>query len=75
MSDWRDDAACRGVDPELFFDRKREKLAFQVCDGCEVRDQCLDFAQKHDKIDGYPLQGVWGGQRFGVKGPRKGAKR
>lgn len=75
MTDWRDDAACRGVDPELFFDPKREEQAFQVCDGCQVRTRCLEYAESLGNYAGYPLQGVWGGRRFAGKGSRKGAKR
>ena len=49
---WRDRAACRGVDPELFFPTaesgpvlaEQVARARAVCAGCAVRPQCLAFA-------------------------------
>jgi hypothetical protein len=47
------DAACRGVDPELFFPvaepgtpvyRRQVLQAKAVCAGCPVRAECLEFA-------------------------------
>lgn len=47
-SDWRSRAACRDVDPDLFFpasDRGSEATrAKAVCAGCPVRSACLDEA-------------------------------
>ncbi|GAA4895184.1 WhiB family transcriptional regulator [Actinomycetospora straminea] len=48
-SNWRGQAACRGVDPELFFPessgeplvRKQVAAAKAVCRVCLVRDRCL----------------------------------
>ena len=55
---WRDAAACRGVDPEVFFPERGESVAKakKVCAGCPVRDECLEYAEE-------TLQkfGVWGG--------------
>jgi hypothetical protein len=53
--DWRERALCREVDPELFFPvaprgpRWFEQIAEakRVCQGCEVRTQCLGFALVH----------------------------
>jgi WhiB family redox-sensing transcriptional regulator len=46
---WQDDANCLGVDPDLFFPE-------EVCRGCVVREQCLEFAlQNGEKF------GIWGG--------------
>jgi WhiB family redox-sensing transcriptional regulator len=62
-SDWRDRAACRGEDPELFFpigttgrdyDAQVEE-AKAVCRGCPVRTECLDWAYR-TRADG-----IWGG--------------
>src|SRR5882672_6728508 len=58
--DWRDRAACRDQDPELFFPQNREfsaayRAAKQVCDVCPVISQCLEFAIDHC------CEGVWGG--------------
>jgi WhiB family redox-sensing transcriptional regulator len=46
--DWRLDAACREVDPELFFPEPGQvpqaAAAKQVCAGCVVRGPCLEAA-------------------------------
>lgn len=49
--DWRALAACRGVDPELFYpvgddwtgpaNERRAREALAVCAGCPVRTECL----------------------------------
>lgn len=58
--DWVDDAACRTVDPELFWpetnDGRRAQEAQEVCMSCPVMDKCLDYA-----IDTNQNQGIWGG--------------
>jgi WhiB family redox-sensing transcriptional regulator len=61
--DWSDLAACRDVDPELFFPiTSKGPGAFEiararsVCRGCSVRPECLDWA-----LDREILHGVWGG--------------
>jgi WhiB family transcriptional regulator, redox-sensing transcriptional regulator len=47
---WLDQAACRDSDPEQFFPESGEQTkaaeAKAVCDGCQVRDHCLDLAVK-----------------------------
>ncbi|HYB88349.1 MAG TPA: WhiB family transcriptional regulator [Streptosporangiaceae bacterium] len=61
--DWWPRAACRTVDPDLFFPASADgpsvmqiAVAKAVCARCEVRHECLAFAlstgQRH---------GVWGG--------------
>jgi WhiB family transcriptional regulator, redox-sensing transcriptional regulator len=62
-ADWRDQAACRDVDPELFFPVGNAGPALlqigqakQVCAGCPVRAPCLDWA-----LDSGKEAGVWGG--------------
>jgi WhiB family redox-sensing transcriptional regulator len=46
--DWRQDAACRDADPELFFPEPGQlpqvAAAKEVCAGCAVRGPCLDNA-------------------------------
>lgn len=61
--DWRDKAACRDEDPELFFPlgstgpaAEQIRRAKQVCAGCPARLQCLDWAVVTGQHDG-----VWGG--------------
>lgn len=52
VGDWRHRAACRGVDPELFYPAADSGPVFEaqvaeaktVCAGCLVRAQCLVFA-------------------------------
>ena len=55
---WREQAACRTVEPDVFFPERGESVAAakRVCAGCPVRDECLEFAEE-------TLQkfGVWGG--------------
>ena len=61
--DWRHRAACRDVDPELFFPIGNSGPALlqiqeakQVCARCTVRTQCLDWALETGQD-----AGVWGG--------------
>lgn len=53
-----DDAACRGVDPSLFFpdDEAGSARAKAVCAVCPVSVACLDHAIAHGEN-----HGVWGG--------------
>jgi WhiB family transcriptional regulator, redox-sensing transcriptional regulator len=56
---WTDHAACRGVDPEVFFPVSRNAAdaseAIAVCRGCPVRHECLATALTRAE------SGVWGG--------------
>jgi WhiB family redox-sensing transcriptional regulator len=55
---WRRHAACRGLDPEIFYPSVDEDVddAKAVCDRCGVQETCLEFAlQVREK------EGVWGG--------------
>lgn len=54
--DWRQDAACRDADPEIFFPAKRgsdELKAKRICRGCPVRVQCRAEAQRTGSV------GIW----------------
>lgn len=57
---WQDRAACRGMNPELFFPERGEGVvvdaARAVCAGCEVAAECLEFA-----IENSEKSGIWGG--------------
>lgn len=63
-TDWRHHAACRDVDPELFFPigktgpavAQQIAAARQVCLGCTVREPCLSWAVASGQD-----AGVWGG--------------
>ena len=43
---WRELAACRGTDLNLFFPERGESAgpARRVCAACPVREPCLDYA-------------------------------
>jgi len=62
-TDWRHRAACRHVDPELFFPVgnvgpavAQVQEAKQVCSTCTVVQPCLEWA-----IESGSDTGVWGG--------------
>ena len=63
VRNWRDEAACRDTDPDLFFPVGTTGLAVDqiasakaVCGSCPVRTQCLEFALFTNQDSG-----VWGG--------------
>lgn len=62
---WQQHAACRGMDVAAFFHpygergepwRERERRAKQVCQGCPVRQECLNYSLTVEE----PF-GTWGG--------------
>jgi WhiB family redox-sensing transcriptional regulator len=55
---WQDRALCAQTDPEAFFPEKggSTREAKKICLGCEVRNECLDYALAHDE-----RFGIWGG--------------
>jgi WhiB family transcriptional regulator, redox-sensing transcriptional regulator len=59
-ADWRSAGACLRADPDIFFpvsaSGRAVREAKRICAGCEVRWQCLEFAQKNDLA-----YGIWGG--------------
>jgi WhiB family redox-sensing transcriptional regulator len=56
--DWRVSALCSQTDPEAFFPEKggSTREAKAVCRGCEVKQECLEYALDHDE-----RFGIWGG--------------
>jgi WhiB family transcriptional regulator, redox-sensing transcriptional regulator len=61
-TDWRSRAACRDVDPELFFplgasdaDLPQIDAAKRICRTCPVREPCLRWVLSTGDA------GVWGG--------------
>jgi TraM recognition site of TraD and TraG/Transcription factor WhiB len=72
---WLDQAACRDLDPERFFPVSGEQVkaaeAKAICQGCQVRDHCLDLAVNatsgldHD-------HGVFGGTLPEERSPLRG---
>lgn len=57
-STWRQRGACRGLEPDIFYPLDDEDAgpAKAVCEGCPVRQPCLEFALETREADG-----VWGG--------------
>ncbi|HJR24233.1 MAG TPA: WhiB family transcriptional regulator [Acidimicrobiales bacterium] len=55
---WRRNAACRGLDPEIFFPALDDDVvdAKAVCGACLVQETCLEFA-----LTVREKEGVWGG--------------
>lgn len=55
---WFQFAACKGMDPELWFPDRNGGApeAKAVCQGCPVRDACLDYAHRE-----LIHHGIWGG--------------
>ena len=55
---WRNRAACRGIDADLFFPVTDEEAgpAKAICEACPVREACLEFA-----LAAREREGVWGG--------------
>ena len=55
---WQDEANCLGVDPDLFFPERgaSTREAKEVCRGCVVREDCLEYALANGE-----KFGIWGG--------------
>lgn len=65
--DWRDGAACTGIDSTIFVPSptgrehynlaETQQQALRICNDCPVIDDCLDYAMW---LPG-GVEGVWGG--------------
>lgn len=57
---WRDQAACKGADINLFFDDDKRlwKQARAMCASCDVKPQCREWALSYPGKD---LFGFWAG--------------
>jgi WhiB family transcriptional regulator, redox-sensing transcriptional regulator len=62
-TDWRDHAACRRLDPDLFFPVSTSgaslpqiETARRICGRCPVLTACLRWA-----LDAGQVSGIWGG--------------
>ncbi|MFV0435573.1 MAG: WhiB family transcriptional regulator [Leucobacter sp.] len=55
---WQADALCAQTDPEAFFPEKggSTREAKRICESCEVRAECLEYALENDE-----RFGIWGG--------------
>lgn len=77
MSDWREAAACKGLDSDLFYPAKNfadnTKEAREICESCPVNKQCLEVSVRNSE----PF-GIWAGltnrQRRTLKQQRKQPK-
>ncbi len=73
---WQDYANCLGVDPDLFFPERgaSTREAKEVCRGCVVREDCLEYALANGE-----KFGIWGGmserERRRVRRQRAAARR
>jgi WhiB family redox-sensing transcriptional regulator len=56
--EWQDRALCAQTDPEAFFPEKggSTREAKRICQVCEVRSECLEYALGNDE-----RFGIWGG--------------
>lgn len=77
--EWLPRAACRSVDPDLFFpisdigaSLEQETKAKAICADCPVQFECLMFALRSEG-----LQGIWGGltERDRAQAARAGLRR
>lgn len=55
---WRQRAACRGVDPDIFFPVSDDEAedAKAICRQCSAQQACLEWA-----LTNREKEGVWGG--------------
>ena len=55
---WQQHALCAQTDPEAFFPEKggSTREAKAVCQACQVREECLEYALANDE-----RFGIWGG--------------
>ncbi|CAN2213726.1 Transcription factor WhiB [Candidatus Nanopelagicaceae bacterium] len=55
---WQERSLCAQTDPEAFFPEKggSTREAKRVCQSCDVRQECLEYALAHDE-----RFGIWGG--------------
>lgn len=62
---WKETAACLGLGPLMWFDedatedphcRERRRRAKEICAGCPVGSECLEYALRSNE-----KYGIWGG--------------
>jgi WhiB family redox-sensing transcriptional regulator len=60
---WMTSAACRNMDTSLFFPERGQMKKFReavaVCNGCQVKQQCFDYAM--ELSEQHEIIGVWAG--------------
>lgn len=57
-ADWTKQADCRNLPTDLWYSEEAENQAFakEICNGCPVKEPCLEWALKHEPY------GIWGGE-------------
>lgn len=60
MVRWKEDAACRGMDLNIFF-ASDTREAKAVCQRCQTTQECLEYARRFEEAVGFG-GGVYGGQ-------------
>lgn len=57
---WKQDARCKGMDPEVWFPDVGSKIESAnlkaICNDCPVTAECLDYAMRAGE-----REGIWGG--------------
>lgn len=75
--EWVEHAQCAGTDTKIFFQLdapgkggrssvttvQATALAVSICNACEVREECLEYA-----LDTNQLFGIWGGKTAKERG-------
>lgn len=78
ISNWRSQAACKGVDPEVFFpdeskETKLQEAAYAYCRSCPVTRECFISALKEESLR-RGLPGL-GGDITGIRGGKSAKTR
>lgn len=63
--EWMDEAACVGMDSDIFVIPDYVELAKEVCGECTVRKECLQYGVKLD------AEGVYGGTTYEERTPMR----
>ena len=68
---WREQAACRGTDLDVFYPERGETAgpARQVCAVCPVREPCLEYV-----LSNRITHGIWGGLTERERRPLQSAR-
>lgn len=71
---WREEAACHGINPDIFFPhaasprgtvtKASKALALAMCAGCGVTMACLEYALSMPLTQDF---GIWGGTTAGQR--------
>ncbi len=84
--EWREQAACRGMDISRFFIPKATpgqhqmyREARSICGACPVQEQCLEYVMEVEKEEWKFRSGFWAGltaqQRYNLQVQRDRSRR